>query len=60
MIYKYIRFSTDSQDERQQGKTMIIGYVKKMAADSVIKGRRYIGVALRTKNENLFNLSGLK
>ena len=59
MIYKYIRFSTDSQDERQQENTIDNWLRSKgMAADSVIKDEGISG-GLRTKNETFFNLSGI-
>lgn len=56
MIYKYIRFSTDSQDERQQENT-IDNWLKSkgMTADSVIKDNGVSG-GTSYKERNLFNL----
>lgn len=56
MIYKYIRFSTDSQDERQQENTIDNWLRSKgMAADSVIKDEGISG-GTSYKERNLFQL----
>jgi DNA invertase Pin-like site-specific DNA recombinase len=56
MIYKYIRYSTNSQDEMQQEHTIDIWLLQRgMKADAVIKDEGISG-GVSYKNRNLFRL----